>query len=174
MGIVGRYFVKALIRKVLGKEKREIKELKALSLALLVNSRLTRVWLSVVSQVGEYPKWWGRLQEWRIISMVRCLTGAICLFILRRIGSWLRFKIGGGYIGEGDLAEVVVGINEIISYILLFYIIVNMVGVMIGYTVVIKGVYRKGKGNIEWRKVAWLTLRLGMGVLGIIVIIRGM
>ena len=67
-----------------------------------------------------------------------------------------------------------VGINEIISYILLFYIIVNMVGVMIGYTVVIKGVYRKGKENIEWRKVAWLTLRLGMGVLGIIVIIRGM
>ena len=94
VGIVGRFFVKALIRKVLGKEKREIKELKALSLALLVNSRLTRVWLSVVSP--EYPKWWGRLQEWRIISMVRCLTGAICLFILRRIGSWLRFRIGGG------------------------------------------------------------------------------
>ena len=189
--IIENYYIRILIVNYkLKKYIREVKEIKVLIKLLILERRrwkkegderrweiskevfakevkkkeIIEILISILKKVEGYPRWWERVQGWRVMTLTRCWIGIVVMISIRWIGRYLRYKIGKEE-GKG-----IIWINEGISWILIWYIGINIIGVILGIWIIIR---RKGEG-VEWEKLVGYIWRLYMGLLGMSIIMGGM
>ena len=151
-----------------GKEKRwEIS--KEVFVIEVTKKEIIEILKSIFNKVEGYPRWWERIQGWKVMTLTKCWIGIIVMIGIRWIGRYLRYKLRGEKEG---IWEGIIWINEGISLLLIWYIGISIIGVILGIGIIIRR--KKEGGEMEWEKLVGQGWRLYMGIIGMRIIMGGM
>ena len=124
----------------------------------------------ISKKLDGYPKRWELIKQWRLNILKKYWIGFLIIPLIKWIGRILRYKLSGD---REEIWEGIIWINEIISIILLLFLLINLIDILIGIKILTKNQLTKIE-EMEWEKILGFWISLCLTIFGINIITGGM